>query len=363
MKTTGIDNDQLSKVISRLGDAVVDPAVWPEIMASICTAVGATGALLLQTDARTPDVPRTESIREATDLYFANNWHLCDTRNSGIPRLIAGEIITDQDLLTPEQMRSDPMYNEVLFPFGFQWFAGIAFWADAAPWILTIQRTRREGPFETRDKRLLARLAPRLTEIATLSTAVGRISLSSATNALNQIRQPALVLNRHGLVTDVNAAAEGGFDDEIRIRDRQLLVRDKSATAKLDRLRESIRSNADLPAEPILIRRTTKPPVLLRVLPVDGAARSFFLGARAILVLSNLVPRPEPEPGLIAQAFDLTRAESRLASLLASGMSIDAAAERLGIARETARNHLKSVFSKTGTHRQSELTSLISQLT
>lgn len=31
--------------------------------------------------------------------------------------------------------------------------------------------------------------------------------------------------------------------------------------------------------------------------------------------------------------------------------------------RETARNHLKSASSKTGTHRQSELVSLISQLT
>ena len=44
--------------------------------------------------------------------------------------MMAGEVVTDQDLLTPEQIRADPMYNEVLFPFGFKWFAGIGFWAD-----------------------------------------------------------------------------------------------------------------------------------------------------------------------------------------------------------------------------------------
>jgi DNA-binding CsgD family transcriptional regulator len=44
-------------------------------------------------------------------------------------------------------------------------------------------------------------------------------------------------------------------------------------------------------------------------------------------------------------------------------MSIEDASEQLRIARETARSHLKSAFSKTGTHRQSELISLIAQLT
>ena len=62
------------------------------------------------------------------------------------------------------------------------------------------------------------------------------------------------------------------------------------------------------------------------------------------------------------RAFDLTPAEARLVSLLATGLSVDAAAERLNIARETARNHLKSAFSKTGTHRQAELIGLIAQL-
>ena len=49
-------------------------------------------------------------------------------------------------------------------------------------------------------------------------------------------------------------------------------------------------------------------------------------------------------------------------ALLTSGMSIDGVAERLRISRETARNHLKSAFFKTGTHRQSELINLVSQL-
>ncbi len=351
--------------MTRLGEAAVDPAAWPDVMESICRAVGATAALLLQSDVRTADVPRTASIDEAVRLYFANNLQESDPRAKGFPRLMAGEVLTDHDILTPEEIRADPMYNEVLHPFGFQWFAGIGFWAESAAWVLAIQRTSREGPFEKRDKRLLATLAPRLTETATLSTAVGRVALSGMTGILDRLRQPAIVLDRQGKVIDLNTAAAAGLDDDIRIANRQLVVRDKNAAARLDRLVSMIRAmpeSAALPPEPILIRRDRRRSVVVRVLPVDGAARTVFLGARAILLLSNLTPPQAPEASLISQALGLSGAESRLVSLLASGMSIEAAAEHLGIARETARNQLKAAFSKTGTHRQAELISLVSQL-
>lgn len=365
MKADQIDSEQLSKVLNRLGEAAVNPDAWRNIMDDICKAVGASAALLLQSDVRTPDVPRTESIDEGTKFYFRNNWHLRDPRAKGFPRMMTGEVVTDLDMMTPEQIRADPMYNEVLFPFGYRWFAGIGFWADSAAWALTLQRTGREGAFEAQEKQLLAQLAPRLTETATLATLMGRVALTSMTDALDRVRQPALVLNRDGMVLRTNAAADRGFDDEIRIRERRLVLRDKQAMTRLDQLTSMIRSMpeaAAIPAAPILVRRTTKPPVVLRLLPVDGAARSVFLGARALLILSNLSPRPAPDSALIGQAFDLTPAESRLAALLATGTSIASAAERLRVSRETARNHLKAIFSKTGVHRQSELVTLVSQL-
>ncbi|MBR0754695.1 helix-turn-helix transcriptional regulator [Bradyrhizobium jicamae] len=360
-----IDVDQLSDVMTRLGEAVVDPAAWTDIMTSICEAVGATAAVLLQADVRTPDVPRTAAIDEAVQLYFAQNWHLQDPRARGVPRAMSGEIITDQQLLTPEELRSDPMYNEVLYRYGFKWFAGIGFWADTAPWVLTLQRTGQEGLFETRETRLLAQLAPRLTETATLSTVVGRVALTSMTGILDRVQQPAIVLDRAGLAIDRNTAADAGFDEDIRVRDRRLVLRDKAAMARFDAVIDRIRNapeHAALPVEPILIRRATKGPVVMRVLPIDGAARNVFLGARAMLVLSNLTPRALPEPALIAQAFGLTPAEARLVALLAGGLSITDAADRLGIVRDTARNQLKSVFAKTGTHRQPELVGLVLQI-
>jgi DNA-binding CsgD family transcriptional regulator len=53
--------------------------------------------------------------------------------------------------------------------------------------------------------------------------------------------------------------------------------------------------------------------------------------------------------------FDLTPAETRLVVLLVTGASLKSSAKALGVGYETVRRHLKSVFLKTGTHRQAEL--------
>jgi DNA-binding CsgD family transcriptional regulator len=62
----------------------------------------------------------------------------------------------------------------------------------------------------------------------------------------------------------------------------------------------------------------------------------------------------------LTRAFGLTPAEARLASIIAKGRSPEQAAGTLGISPGTARNHLKEIFGKTDTHRQSELVALLS---
>jgi DNA-binding CsgD family transcriptional regulator len=83
-------------------------------------------------------------------------------------------------------------------------------------------------------------------------------------------------------------------------------------------------------------------------------------GEAAIAVLAN---DPELAPAIDVQMlrdwYDLTLAEARVAMLLASGLSVDEIAERLGIGANTARTHLKSIFGKTDTRRQGELIRLL----
>jgi DNA-binding CsgD family transcriptional regulator len=213
------------------------------------------------------------------------------------------------------------------------------------------------------EERILASFTQRLIEIAAVAGARG--SGTSPTAALNAMRLPAIALDRHGFVTDVNAAADIVFDHNIKIKDKRLFVRDPDSRTLLkeaiDQLKNLPRLNS-LALEPVIVPRMDKLPVIVRIWPFEGPVHPPGQEVRALLTLNALGPRPGPPAAILAKTFRLTPSEAKLACIIARGAPPDIAARELKISRETARNQLKAVFAKTDTHRQSELVALLLQV-
>ena len=118
------------------------------------------------------------------------------------------------------------------------------------------------------EERILASFTNRLIEFAAVTEA--RESSLSPIAALNAMRLPAIALDRHGFVTDVNAAADAVFDHDIKIKDRRLFVHDPDSRAVLkeaiDQLISLPRLNS-LALEPIIVPRKDKYPVIVRIWP------------------------------------------------------------------------------------------------
>ena len=89
-------------------------------------------------------------------------------------------------------------------------------------------------------------------------------------------------------------------------------------------------------AASIVVRRKNADPLLIEALPVDGAARSPFLHARALLLLKPVGKPAQPDWRLLVDAFGLTPAEARLAARLATGEALEQAADELHITKGTA---------------------------
>ncbi|MGH6813058.1 MAG: helix-turn-helix transcriptional regulator [Methylocella sp.] len=219
------------------------------------------------------------------------------------------------------------------------------------------------GNLRAEEERILASFTRRLVEITAVAGADGSAPAPSA--VLDAMRLPAIALGEDGFVADVNAAAEAIFDNDVKIKDRCLFVRDPAARALLkeaiDRLRTSPRLNP-LATDPIIVQRQDKLPVIVRIWPFNGAAHLPAQEVRALLTLNALGPKPGPPTAVLARTFRLTPSEAKLAGVIARGASPGIASRELKISRETARNQLKSVFAKTGTHRQSELVALLLQV-
>jgi len=267
-------------------------------------------------------------------------------------------VIIDLDLFTSEEVGREPYYTEFLIPSGFRWLGVVAFRAGSDLWRLSLQRTPNEGIFAPDSKPVLAELSRRLSDAATLSKAVSYAELTGCTNALDLVNLPALAIDRLGRVLGTNAAAEAAFDYELRVQNRRLLISDQSASIELEHFVSGMHIASEttfVPTKPILVRRRAKPPVLIRVLPIEPTARSPFLGARALLLFTDLHKTHSIASDLLMQTFGLTRAEAKLAVLIGTGQPIKHAADKLSITPLTARTQLKAVFAKTNTHRQGEL--------
>lgn len=101
--------------------------------------------------------------------------------------------------------------------------------------------------------------------------------------------------------------------------------------------------------------------VVVTARPIDLKAIHAGTGAIA-LFLARPGPETPTDPQTLRDLLGLTMAEARLVVALAEGGTLVEAARKLGIAHNTAKAQLRSVFAKTGVNRQAQLVALLASL-
>jgi DNA-binding CsgD family transcriptional regulator len=105
-----------------------------------------------------------------------------------------------------------------------------------------------------------------------------------------------------------------------------------------------------------LQRKTAHNALIVRVVP--GPGLGCWPGTENRTALLKIYDQDlglEVDAGDLCRLYGLTRGEAALAVHLVRGKSIEEAATELFISLHTARTHLKRIFMKTDTHRQTEL--------
>jgi DNA-binding CsgD family transcriptional regulator len=345
-------------------EAATDPLQWAPALDRLVDAVNATGILVLpvKVEHRLPGLLHTEGVAETTERYTGEGWHKADVRNRGIPYLLERGITVDQDFITPEQVRRSEYYNELLIRQGLRWFAGLGFHAADELWCLSVQRSPAQGPFTTREQRLLLQLRGPLTSAATIAQKLSLARAVGGLDAFEMMDTAALLVDRQGSVVRTNSVADAKLGTGLRVAQRRLVAADPDTSSALARL---IGQAVLDPGEgaillpPLAVPVPERRPLVVYALPLRGMIRDLFGPARAIVVVRDLDERPLPPMVHLSSIFGLTAAEAKLAARLGAGEALETVAEGLGIARETARNQLKAIFQKTGVHRQAELVALL----
>jgi hypothetical protein len=133
---------------------------------------------------------------------------------------------------------------------------------------------------------------------------------------------PAISIDRRGFIVDVNAAADAIFDNDVKIKDKRLYVRDPKARAllkaALDEVPNPVKLKA-LIAQPIIVQRPDKLPVILRIWPIKVTAHLAEQDVHVLVTLNALGPKPGQPTAVLAKTFHLTPSKAKRACIIARG--------------------------------------------
>lgn len=183
--------------------------------------------------------------------------------------------------------------------------------------------------------------------------------------ALERKSDGVMLLGLQGEVAFLNATAEA----ILRQADGLTYVDGRFVTARLPetrRLQDCIRdataaaSNDRQAARVLVTRPSGKAPYVICVLPAPG--RSTAQGGRCVIHIVDLATQALLSKDAACATFGLSDREGDLAVELTRSNNLKSAAARAGMAVNTARNHMHSIFAKCQVHSQVELSRILAKL-
>lgn len=334
--------DDVEELIARAYEAGAEPARWPAFLSRLATALSArTCALQIEDlDRATGSLAVVHGVEAATiaayETHYAaqNPW-----LRAGASQLAAGCVVTGEMAISTRDLERTAFYAEFLRPQDIAHSAAAVIEHDRRRTsMLTIQRSRRVGALSTDGLALLAQLLPHVQRAVQLQRRLGHARREHEALVETADRMPwgVLFLARDRRVVFANAA--------VRALSRRMLARVLAAAS----------------AGGGVVPREVGAPLTVTITPLrtpdDAVAAA---GAHtAVFVIDPDAQRAAPE-AVLREGFGLTPAEIRVAIAIARGATLRDITDDTGVAIATVRTHLKRIFSKTGTRRQSELVRLL----
>ncbi len=306
----------------------------------------------------------TESLREGmakfVDSGFLNRSHRAErairARHAGFLR--------EYDLYTDEELATDPVYTNLLWPAGLGWAAATAIplpTGEVA--FLSLEREKKLGPVEASSIQQLDMLRPHLARSVLMSARLQLQQAQIASQTLELIGVPALVFDQEGKALAANALVET-LSRFVRWRSRdRVALKDSGAHSIFLKAIETINARDDAQVRSFPVRNAeANAAMVAHVIPIRRSVRNIFAHCVGVLILTPVARPDAPPVELVQSLFDLTPAEARVARNIAGGQSIEEIAEANGVSRNTVRTQVQGVLEKTGCRRQAEVVALLAGL-
>jgi DNA-binding CsgD family transcriptional regulator/PAS domain-containing protein len=288
--------------------------------------------------------------------------------------LTEGSVVNSPELITGSELEKTDFYQDLLRPFDLYHAISMILQRDSQEFTaITVLRSKRLGPFQEDDVKIMKLLLPHFQQASRLERQIAELeSEAGALRSTFDLLSSAIVLtDETGKVLRMNRAAESIFQlkDGLTVHTGRIATAIPPETGRLQRmLRDAalmqIGIASRVPAAMLVSRPSERRPYSLLISPALNSELRYGLERKGIVIavfISDTERDGKVDGSVLQQLYGCTRAEARLASYLADGGSLQEAANEFGVSRNTVRTQLAQTMNKTGTRRQSELVRLLTR--
>ncbi|MEO8131918.1 MAG: helix-turn-helix transcriptional regulator [Bryobacteraceae bacterium] len=304
--------------------------------------------------------PFTQSYNE--HYSKVNVW-----REHGQSLYIAGRVNLGEEQCSRPLLERSEFYNDYLLRIGAVSSLGLVIAREGhrAP-TLSVLRGSGKPAFGEHEREIGQFLAPHLSRAWTMQQHLQL--LSAGESVLDTLSLGVVFLAPDGRAIHWNRAADKMIrdNDGLSLLHGLISIADKRADAQFRKtLNHSLAPHQLLgPAAVAVPRPSLRRAYQIVTAPLRGRFPQFkgMIAPAAVVLITDPERHQPASVDLLIHLYDLTPKEAAMAAKLSLGKSVEEAAGEMNITYETARTHLRRIFSKTGTSRQTELMLLITRL-
>lgn len=372
-------------LVNQIYDAAVDPALWPDFLSTFARAVNGRGTLLYSHNVETlaaSTVCDPKSLNVAVDFDSAflksldEYYNFVNVWGQNEVALRPGRPVTGSMLYPVRELPKTEFFADWLRPQDyFHAIGGIV--VQDGPWALKFSSLRSQGvgDFSSEEIRLYQGLVPHLARAAQIQRRFAFLQSLAASSlaVLDTVPSPVVLLDARSRVLHVNAAAA----TELRRADPLSVKSSGELQAKgLARAQTALRTALAAAINPLhgarerlatvaRLSRRNGETVLVQALPLPQRDRAVTVTVNQQVATCALVVHESASrqltigPELLRHLYGLTPSEAEVAVAVSRGLSGTEVCSELNIRYNTLKTHLKRVYAKTQTRRQSDLVRLL----
>jgi DNA-binding CsgD family transcriptional regulator/PAS domain-containing protein len=366
----------LLRVAAELQEVALQPEGWPEALSSFGALFGSKWTLIGAFD-RDPHAGYAfltqDSAGESDHLAFFRDHYNQPETNPAVKFLVTsrpGTVVLREQTFTDTEWVREKFYREIYRPRGLYHGLGVCVTNNSSHIaLLGLNRPEAAGRFSDRELDGLRVALPHLRRALDVFLRFADLEARDRAHeaAWDMLRCGVVLIDDTGKVLWRNATAAAllALGDGLAVRNGSLFAVGANDNSALESLvRDAILASRGRGLRPggalSIARRSHKRPFALLVSPLR-IEHCVVRHPAAVVFVNDPESMPEPPTDALKRLYGLTSREARVAALLTGGASLADTAAALGISMHTARTHLRSVFRKTETRRQSELVALLAR--